>query len=213
MRAGRCHDTRPIPAPAMLAPLANRTPTDPSIAMTRARLLNATPLATALRDDDMPLLALHCSGAGGRAFDGWRRRLPDAARLLTPDLMGSGAEPVWPLGAATSLAAEAARLAALLPPQGVHVFGHSYGGAVALELARHWPERVRSLTLYEPVRFALLDDTPVLWRAITEVGRRIGALTLAGRRRRRPSCSSTTGPALAAGRRCRHRARRCWPRA
>lgn len=150
--------------------------------MTHARRLPAPPpTATAtLADDDAPLLALHCSGAGGRAFDGWRRRLPDAATLLTPDLLGSGAEPAWPLGAATSLAAEAARLAALLPPQGLHVFGHSYGGAVALELARHWPGRVRSLTLYEPVRFALLHDTPALWRAITEVGRRIGALTLAG---------------------------------
>jgi pimeloyl-ACP methyl ester carboxylesterase len=150
--------------------------------MTPARLLHAPPTARPDDgDDDTPLLALHCSGAGGRAFDGWRRRLTGAGTLLTPDLMGSGAEPVWPLGAATSLAAEAARVAALLPPGGVHVFGHSYGGAVALELARHWPGRVRSLTLYEPVRFALLDDTPALWRAIVGVGRRIGALTLAGR--------------------------------
>lgn len=149
--------------------------------MTLARLLHAAPPADAAGvDDDAPLLALHCSGGGGRSFDGWRRRLPAGATLLTPDLLGSGAEPVWPLGAATSLVAEAARVAALLPAQGVHVFGHSYGGAVALELARHWPARVRSLTLYEPVRFALLDDRPVLWRAITEVGRRIGALTLAG---------------------------------
>ncbi len=147
--------------------------------MTRTHHQHAPPTA-AVTDDDAPLLALHCSGAGARAFDGWRRRLPDPATLLTPDLMGSGVEPVWPLGAATSLAAEAARLAALLPPQRVHVFGHSYGGAVALELARHWPGRVRSLTLYEPVRFALLQDTPALWRAIVGVGRRIGALTLAG---------------------------------
>ena len=42
--------------------------------------------------------------------------------------------------------------------QPVHLLGHSYGAAVALQLALRWPERVASMTLYEPVRFALLSD-------------------------------------------------------
>src|SRR5262249_47927054 len=40
----------------------------------------------------------------------------------------------------------------------MHVVGHSYGAAVALQLALRHPERVRSLTLYEPVVFGMLKD-------------------------------------------------------
>lgn len=40
----------------------------------------------------------------------------------------------------------------------VHLVGHSYGGAVALHVARTRPERVRSLTLVEPSAFHLLRD-------------------------------------------------------
>ena len=65
----------------------------------------------------------------------------------------------------------------------MHLFGHSYGGAVALQLALRWPDRVRSLTLYEPVRFALLRGRPqteAAGEAIAGVGRRIGLETLSG---------------------------------
>jgi pimeloyl-ACP methyl ester carboxylesterase len=65
----------------------------------------------------------------------------------------------------------------LLPAAGAHLFGHSYGAAVALQLALRWPERVRSLTLYEPVRFGVLLQQLVtrdVGDAITAVGRRIG---------------------------------------
>ncbi len=38
----------------------------------------------------------------------------------------------------------------------VHLVGHLYGGLVALEHSRQWPERVKSLYLYEPVLFSAL---------------------------------------------------------
>ena len=129
------------------------------------------------------LVALHCSGAGGRAFDGYRARLDADTAFVAPDLLGYGsAEPPWPLGRAASLDDEADRLAPLLDRAdgGVHLLGHSFGGAVALQLAVRRPDRVRSLTLYEPVRFALLHADPALWRSITGVGRRIGELAAAG---------------------------------
>lgn len=128
---------------------------------------------------DLPLIALHCSGAGGQAFETWRRRL--GGPLIAPDLLGSAPGDAWPRGEPTSLDAESARLEPLLPASGAHLFGHSYGGAVALQLALRQPQRVCSLTLYEPVRFALLRETPALWEAIVAVGRRIGTLTLARR--------------------------------
>ena len=130
------------------------------------------------------LIALHCSGAGGRAFDGYRELIDRDTRFVTPDLIGYGAaEPAWPAFAPASLDAEADRLAPLLRGDegGVHLLGHSYGGAVALQLALRWPQQVRSLTLYEPVRFALLRADPGLWAAITGVGRRIGELAMQGR--------------------------------
>ncbi len=132
------------------------------------------------------LIALHSSAAGGRQWDGWRRQPPQHATWHTPDLLGYAGEP-WPLGAPASLQAEAEALAPLLraAPHGVHLVGHSYGGAVALELALRWPQHVRSLTLYEPMRPALLrgaraDDRRALDEFVA-LGREIGVAVLRGR--------------------------------
>ncbi|MET1081795.1 MAG: alpha/beta hydrolase, partial [Burkholderiales bacterium] len=78
---------------------------------------------------------------------------------------------------------EAERLAPHVPAGGVDVFGHSYGAAVALQVALRWPERVRSLTLYEPVRFALLfgdSCTQTAGEWIAGIGHRIGLDVLSG---------------------------------
>ena len=132
------------------------------------------------------LLALHSSGAGGRQWDAWRRQPPHDATWHTPDLLGYAAGP-WPLGVPLSLQAEAEAIAPLLrsAPHGVHLVGHSYGGAVALELALRWPQHVRSLTLYEPMRPALLrdgrPDDRLVFDAFAAFGREVGAAVLRGR--------------------------------
>ena len=84
------------------------------------------------------------------------------------------------------LEAEARRLAPLLwsAAGGVHLVGHSYGGSVALQMALVWPDRIKSLTLFEPVRFALLladRDHQATAREIVRIGRRIGWHALSGR--------------------------------
>lgn len=130
------------------------------------------------------LLALHSSGASGRQWDPYRHLPPQPARWHTPALLGYGNGEAWALDAPLDLDAEAARFDALLGAagEGVHLVGHSYGGAVALQLARRWPHRVRSLTLYEPVRFALLrEGDAALWQEVVTVGRAIGAEVLLGR--------------------------------
>lgn len=123
------------------------------------------------------VVALHCSGSSGRQWDPYVERLPAALRLTAPDLMGGGREPGWAPGMPVTLEAEARRVLAAFPADGapVHLVGHSYGGAVALEIAIRWPQRVRTLTLYEPVRFALLDneETARIRQAIIETGTRI----------------------------------------
>jgi pimeloyl-ACP methyl ester carboxylesterase len=132
------------------------------------------------------IIALHCSASSGRQWAAYPALLPPGMRLIAPELMGYGTNPEWQPDTVASLEDEAQRLRALLhaAPHGVHLVGHSYGGAVALQMALLWPERIRSLTLYEPVRFALLLADPAyepVGRSIVATGRRIRALALAGR--------------------------------
>lgn len=42
--------------------------------------------------------------------------------------------------------------------EGAHLVGHSYGGTIALEVARHWPELISRLTLLEPAPYSLLKE-------------------------------------------------------
>ncbi len=134
------------------------------------------------------LLAVHSSAAGGRQWEGWRRLPPHDAIWHTPDLLGYD-EQSWPAAAPVSLQREAEALAPLLhsAPHGVHLVGHSYGGAVAIELALRWPQHVRSLTLYEPMRPALLrgtrPDDHQVFQAFAAFGREIGVAVLRGRLR------------------------------
>ncbi|MES2956862.1 MAG: alpha/beta hydrolase [Pseudomonadota bacterium] len=143
------------------------------------------------------LLCLHCSASNGQQWKAYPALLPAPLRLLTPDLLGYGSAPAWPTGASLSLDTEAQRLAPLLDAggandgdEGVHLFGHSYGGAVALQLALRWPQRVRSLTLYEPVRFAALRDDrdPAPWRDIRAFGRMVGGLASIGHHEAAAAC-------------------------
>lgn len=131
------------------------------------------------------VVALHCSGSSGRQWDAYVERLPAGLRLTAPDLMGNGREQAWNPASPVTLEAEARRVLAAFPADGapVHLIGHSYGGAVALEIAMRWPEKVRTLTLYEPVRFALLDndETAGVRQMIIEAGTRIVRLVCAGR--------------------------------
>lgn len=83
--------------------------------------------------------------------------------MLVPELLGYGAER-WPAGKPFHFREDVAMLAALLD-EPMHLVGHSYGGLLVLQLALAYPERVRSIALYEPVAFGVLeepDDADVL---------------------------------------------------
>jgi len=137
--------------------------------------------------DNVPtLLLLHSSGASHRQ---WRQLVAQTAqswRILAPDLFGYGGTPLPEAEAqpASILQAEMDLLGALLGQvEGtVHVVGHSYGGAVALELALLHPARIAALAVYEPVMFALLRDSENqdAWREIVDVGQRMVDLAAAG---------------------------------
>ena len=106
------------------------------------------------------LLCIHGSAATGRSWSTIAAVLGARFDVAMPDRLGCGRDGGWRAGAPASFEAEARHLASWLceRPQGAHVLAHSYGAAIAIELALRWPHRVRSLTLYEPARFALLFD-------------------------------------------------------
>lgn len=142
-------------------------------------------LPTAAAETPERLLALHCSGSSGRQWGAWLPTLGErCGGVITPELMGYAGNEAWPAGRRVTLDDEAAALAPLLAEGPVHLLGHSYGAAVALQLALRCPSRVRSLTLYEPVRFGLLlqqqGQPRALGQSVVMVARRIGLDVMAG---------------------------------
>lgn len=105
-----------------------------------------------------PVVLLHCSGSSGAQWRSLAGRLGSRYRVIAPDLIGYGASAPWPGRAEFCLAQEAAVIRSLIRKLDgtVHLVGHSYGGAVALHIARTRPELLRSLTLIEPSAFHLL---------------------------------------------------------
>jgi pimeloyl-ACP methyl ester carboxylesterase len=100
-----------------------------------------------------------------------KEQLGERFRCLPVDLLGYGASP-FPADAADddgdngyvhTLAHEVDAVIAALASrlelgESFHLVGHSFGGACALHMARRMPERVLSLTLFEPVAFHLLPQ-------------------------------------------------------
>jgi len=104
------------------------------------------------------VLLLHCSGSSGAQWRSLAARLGARYQVIAPDLIGYGGSAPWSGRGKFCLAQEAGVLRSILGLLGepVHLVGHSYGGAVALHLARTRPELFRSLTLIEPSAFHLL---------------------------------------------------------
>lgn len=105
-----------------------------------------------------PVLALHCSASSSSQWRSLPAQLREGYRIIAPDLIGYGASAGWHGERPFRLADEAAAVCAVLgyPEEPVHLVGHSYGGLVALHIARKRPRLVRSLTLIEPAAFPLL---------------------------------------------------------
>jgi pimeloyl-ACP methyl ester carboxylesterase len=110
------------------------------------------------RQSPTRVIALHCSGAGAGQWRGLREMLGAGYELIAPEHYGCESAGPWTGDHAFTLADEAARTIALIDDAygSVHLVGHSYGGAVALHAALARPDRIASLTLYEPSAFHLL---------------------------------------------------------
>lgn len=107
-----------------------------------------------------PVILLHGSGSSSAQWRGLAERLSARYRVFAPDFFGYGGSADWPGPKAFYLECEAEIVRALLmrADRRVHLVGHSYGGAVALHVARSCSDSLRSLTLIEPAAFHLLRE-------------------------------------------------------
>ena len=117
------------------------------------------------------VICVHASGGSGAQWKALADKLRHDFQVLTPDLHGHGSAPSWLGMPADIVAADTARISRLAAQvEGrVHLVGHSYGGAIALRVARHRPRSVESVVVYEPVTLRLLFDYNRKHRAAAEV--------------------------------------------
>ena len=142
-------------------------------------------------DNQPTVICLHSSGSTGGQWAALRAQLEPEFQVLTPDFHGHGTAPVWHGFDLDIVAADAARIARIARrvAGGVHLVGHSYGGAVTLRVALDHPESVTSIAIYEPVVFRVLFDYHGRRRPAAEV------IEVAGDVRRRLRSGNAAGAA------------------
>ena len=113
--------------------------------------------------NNQPLaVCLHASASSNGQWRALVAALETDIRTVAPDLIGYGKGDKYHKGNRVSLDQEVQNVLRQVKAETgkdngpLHLVGHSYGAAVALRLACAYPERVASLTLYEPAQFLLL---------------------------------------------------------
>jgi pimeloyl-ACP methyl ester carboxylesterase len=103
-------------------------------------------------------LLVHSGGFTSRQWRKLSAALAPSHRVLAPDLLGYGSER-WPDGKPFHFRQDLEFLEGLLAgdDEPVALVGHSYGGFLALQLALRRPELVRTIAVFEPVAFGILD--------------------------------------------------------
>ena len=98
-------------------------------------------------------LMIHCTLAHSGAWGGMARSLSGALSMTAFDMPGHGRSDDW--DDRGEIQAVTTEIAADFLDGPTDIIGHSFGATVALRLAVERPELVRSLTLFEPVFFAV----------------------------------------------------------
>lgn len=149
----------------------------------------------------MHILCLHSSQSSGAQWRPLKQAINDAlpqAQVYTPNLIGYGRgvySAEHPTAADFRLADEVEALAPLMQdiyvdpeavkasrPQPLHLVGHSYGGALALRIARLLTDAgtpPASLTLYEPVAFHVLPEQDPARDEILAISTQMDTLSVA----------------------------------
>ncbi|WP_277453791.1 alpha/beta hydrolase [Janibacter sp. DB-40] len=144
------------------------TTTNPEVAET----IDVNGIATNYHDvgEGDPVLLIHGSGPGVSAYANWRVVLPELSRthrVIAPDVLGFGYTE-RPEGVTYDMATWTEHLVGLMDALGIEkaaVVGNSFGGALALNVAAHHPERVSRLVLMGAVGvpFEITEGLDKVW--------------------------------------------------
>jgi pimeloyl-ACP methyl ester carboxylesterase len=126
------------------------------------------------------IVLLHSAMSSRKQWREFIQGMRGTHRLIAIDLLGYGdvPSPKWP--GWYSLDDEVRRVESVLAAEldtdeRFHLVGHSYGGVVGLQLAQATPQRLRSLTLFEPILFHLLPDHDPVVAELLAVRRQVEA--------------------------------------
>jgi len=153
--------------------------------MTETKMKSA-PIAYTDSGAGEPVVLIHCSSASSAEWESLRNTLDEDFRVIASDQWGCGESDPWTGQSEFNLAQEAAPIFDIIGRIGdaVHLIGHSYGGGVALHIAREHPDLIRSLTLIEPSAFHLLragnPENRTLFREISSVADTVREAVLSG---------------------------------
>lgn len=122
-----------------------------------------------------PVILLHCAGTSRRQWNHLSGRIAPRYRVIAPDMIGFGESDPWPHDT-LGLDQEARIIGRLLDlfDGPAHLVGHSFGATIGLKLARLFPARFASLTVFEPIPYRMLDyaGESELFAEIDAMGRR-----------------------------------------
>lgn len=137
-----------------------------------AETIDVNGIATNYHDvgEGDPVLLIHGSGPGVSAWVNWRGVLPELSkthRVIAPDVLGFGYTE-RPEGVTYDMATWTEHLVGLMDALGIEqaaVVGNSFGGALALDVATHHPDRVTKLVLMGAagVPFELTEGLDKVW--------------------------------------------------
>lgn len=148
------------------------------------RLLLPEQIGLTEEGQGQPVMLLHCSASSSRQWKKLRNGGSERYRFLSLDLTGYGdtALPPDPDGYSIETEVDLVEWAMDGVQEPIHLVGHSFGGAVALQAALRHPGRVRSVYAYEPVLFSLLKDAgrDAEWQEICELSHGMRQLVAAG---------------------------------
>ena len=119
--------------------------------------------------DGAPVLALHGLASSAHWYDIVAPLLRDRFRIIAPDQRGHGQTTQASDGYGwRSVASDAVGLLDMLDIEKAVVFGHSWGGNVAVGLAAHYPERVSALVMIDGGFFSPQMLPGATWEAFSQ---------------------------------------------
>ncbi len=102
-----------------------------------------------------PIVMIHSTGIGSKQWSSYFKFI-DSRPLLAIDLLGYSHSDSWNDRIPISADLEGAEELVLSQSEPVDIIGHSYGGFIAMQIAKRHPFAVNSMLLHEPVAWGSL---------------------------------------------------------